>query len=59
MHFELQTAQKLTHTLSNEQLQNLEILQFSSQELERYIHEKANENPLITIVLGFIMNLYL
>lgn len=50
MHFELQMAQKLTHTLSNEQLQNLEILQFSSQELERYIHEKANENPLITIV---------
>lgn len=50
MYFELQTTQKMTQKLSNEQLQNLEILQFSSQELERYIIEKANENPLITVV---------
>lgn len=49
MHFELQTAQKLTQTLSTEQLQHLEMLQFSNQELERYIYEKANDNPLLTV----------
>jgi len=50
VNFELQTAQKLTHTLSSEQIQHLEILQFSNQELDRYIYEKANDNPLIELV---------
>ena len=49
MHFTLQLAQKTVQTLTNEQLQHLEILQLSNLELEQLIYEKACENPLITI----------
>lgn len=49
MHFELQTSQKIVQTLSMEQMQHLEILQFSNQELERYIYDKAADNPLLTV----------
>lgn len=49
MHLELQTIQRQIQTLSNDQLQNLQILQCSGQELERYVREKASENPLLSI----------
>src|SRR5690606_33633507 len=36
--------------LSAKLLQHLEILQFSTNELEQYIYEKANENPLLSVI---------
>ena len=49
MNFTLQLTQKIAQTLTTEQFQHLEILQLSDLELEKYIYEKACENPLITI----------
>jgi len=46
----MQLSQKLTQALTTEQLQHLEILQLSNTELEKYIYNKANENPLLTVV---------
>lgn len=50
MTFEMHLSQKLTQKLTTEQLQHLEILQFSNMELEDYIYNKSNENPLLTVV---------
>ncbi len=50
MNFGMHLSQKLTQKLTTEQLQHLEILQFSNMELEDYIYNKANENPLLTVV---------
>ncbi|BAK16160.1 DNA-directed RNA polymerase specialized sigma subunit, sigma54 homolog [Solibacillus silvestris StLB046] len=46
----LNNSQKLTQVLSAKLLQHLEILQFSTNELEQYIYEKANENPLLSVI---------
>lgn len=46
----LNNSQKLTQVLSAKLLQHLEILQFSTNELEQYIYEKANENPLLAVI---------
>ena len=46
----LNNSQKLTQVLTAKLLQHLEILQFSTSELEQYIYEKANENPLLSVI---------
>lgn len=50
MELSLSTSQKLTQSLNMEQLQNLVILQMANFELESYIREKAEENPLIAVI---------
>ena len=45
----MQTSQKLSQVLSAQQVQHLEILQYSTFELEQYIYEKGNENPLLVV----------
>lgn len=49
MQMQVKMESKLVQTLRMEQIQSLEILQMSSVELEEYLIEKANENPLLTI----------
>lgn len=46
----LNNSQKLAQVLSAKLLHHLEILQFSTNELEQYIYEKANENPLLSVI---------
>lgn len=46
----LNNSQKLAQVLSSKLLQHLEILQCSTHELEQFIYEKANENPLLTVI---------
>ena len=46
----MQLSQKLTQTLTTEQLHHLDILQLSNTELEKYIYNKATENPLLTVI---------
>ncbi len=50
MKMTLNNSQKVVQTLSAKLLQNLEILQYSTNELEQYIYEKANENPLLVVI---------
>lgn len=50
MEMNVSVAQRLTQTLTTELIQHLEILQYSSVELEQHIYEKANENPLLTVI---------
>ena len=57
MNFELQTSQKLAKVLTTEQLQHLEILQLSNDELENLIYERATENPLINTIDPQVTNL--
>lgn len=57
MNFELQTSQKLAKILTTEQLQHLEILQLSNDELENLIYERATENPLINTIDAQVTNL--
>lgn len=45
----LKNSQKVTQVLSPKLVQHLEILQYSTVELEQYIYEKANENPLLVV----------
>ncbi|MET4558928.1 RNA polymerase sigma-54 factor [Lysinibacillus parviboronicapiens] len=49
MQMTIKTSQKVTQVLSAQLVQHLEILQYSANELEQYIYEKANENPLIVV----------
>lgn len=49
MHIDLQVSQKVLQKISTEQLQNLEILQMPDLELDKYIYELANENPLLNV----------
>ncbi|WP_277587553.1 RNA polymerase factor sigma-54 [Psychrobacillus antarcticus] len=49
MHVSLETSQVQTITLTTELIQHLEILYYSGAELEEYIYEKANENPLLHV----------
>ncbi|MER2192550.1 MAG: RNA polymerase factor sigma-54 [Solibacillus sp.] len=50
MNIALNLTQKTEQTLTLEQRNSLEVLQFSNVELERHIYEKANENPLLTVI---------
>ncbi|MEK4424623.1 RNA polymerase factor sigma-54 [Solibacillus sp. FSL K6-1523] len=45
----LKTTQKVTQILTAQLVQHLDILQYSINELEQYIYEKANENPLLVV----------
>ncbi|MFJ7734944.1 RNA polymerase factor sigma-54 [Lysinibacillus sp. NPDC097287] len=49
MQMTLKNSQKVTQVLSAQLVQHLEILQYSTNELEQYIYEKANENPLLVV----------
>ncbi|QDQ01987.1 RNA polymerase factor sigma-54 [Lysinibacillus fusiformis] len=49
MQMTIKTSQKVTQVLSAQLVQHLEILQYSANELEQYIYEKANENPLLVV----------
>lgn len=46
----LNVSQQITQTLTTELLHQLELLQYSSSELEQHIYEKSNENPLLTVI---------
>jgi len=47
MQLAIETSQKIIQVLSPQLVQHLEILQYTTNELEQYIYEKANENPLL------------
>lgn len=49
MQMTLKTTQKVTQILTAQLVQHLDILQYSINELEQYIYEKANENPLLVV----------
>ena len=49
MHVSLEVSQQLKLALTTELIQHLEVLQYSGAELERYIYEKANDNPLLHV----------
>lgn len=49
MQLALKTSQKVAQILSVQLMQHLEVLQCSIDELEQYIIEKANENPLLVV----------
>lgn len=49
MQMTIKTTQTVSHLLSAQLVQHLEILQFSTHELEQYIYEKANANPLLVV----------
>jgi len=49
MQMAIKTSQKVMQVLSTKLVQHLEILQYSTNELERYINDKANENPLLVV----------
>ncbi|MED3662700.1 RNA polymerase factor sigma-54 [Ureibacillus sp. FSL K6-8385] len=52
MELQSKLENRLLQTLRVEQIQSLKILQMSSMELEQYLYEKADENPLLTIDCG-------
>ncbi|MGE7688988.1 RNA polymerase factor sigma-54 [Lysinibacillus sp. NPDC097214] len=49
MQMAIETSQKIMQVLSPQLVQHLEILQYTTNELEQYIYDKANENPLLTV----------
>lgn len=49
MQFVMNQSQKFTQKLSAQLIQHLDILQFSSFELEQHIYAKGNENPFLTV----------
>ena len=49
MQLAIKTSQKIMQVLSPQLVQHLEILQYSTNELEQYIYDKANENPLLVV----------
>ena len=49
MQMTIKTTQTVSQVLSAQLVQHLEILQFSTHELEQYIYEKANANPLLVV----------
>lgn len=54
MQLKFEQSQRQTNTITRQLIQNVEILQMSSQELMEYICEQATENPVIDIdELGF------
>lgn len=49
MQMAIETSQKIMQVLSPQLVQHLEILQYTTNELEQYIYDKANENPLLAV----------
>ena len=49
MQMMLKASQKVTQILTTQLVQHLDILQYSTSELEQYIYEKAIENPLLVV----------
>jgi len=49
MQLAIETSQKIMQVLSPQLVQHLEILQYTTNELEQYIYDKANENPLLAV----------
>lgn len=49
MQMEIKVSQQVAQRLNGQLMQHLEILQYSSNELEQYIYEKGNENPLLIV----------
>lgn len=49
MQLKFEQSQRQTNTITRQLIQNVEILQMSSQELMEYICEQATENPVIDI----------
>lgn len=49
MQIAIKTSQKIMQVLSPQLVQHLEILQYSTNELEQYIYNKAYENPLLVV----------
>jgi len=49
MQLAIKTSQKIMQVLSPQLVQHLEILQYSTNELEQYIYDKATENPLLVV----------
>lgn len=49
MQLAIETSQKIMQVLSPQFVQHLEILQYTTNELEQYIYDKANENPLLAV----------
>lgn len=50
MQLNINLSPQLLQTITAETIQQLEILQLSTIDLASYIYEKANENPLLTVV---------
>ncbi|MFJ6207476.1 RNA polymerase factor sigma-54 [Lysinibacillus sp. NPDC092081] len=49
MQIAIKTSPKIMQVLSPQLVQHLEILQYSTNELEQYIYDKAYENPLLVV----------
>ena len=49
MQMEIKVSQQVAQRLNGQLMQHLEILQYSSNELEQYIYETGNENPLLIV----------
>lgn len=49
MQLAIETSPKIMQVLSPQLVQHLEMLQYTTNELEQYIYDKANENPLLAV----------
>ena len=58
MQMAIKTSQKVTQVLSAQLVQHLEILQYSTNELEQFIYDKANENPLLVVTDATVKSQY-
>ncbi|MCL1696683.1 RNA polymerase factor sigma-54 [Lysinibacillus sp. BPa_S21] len=58
MQLAIKTSQKLMQVLSPQLVQHLEILQYSTNELEQYIYDKGNENPLLVVTDASVKTQY-
>jgi len=54
----IKTSQKVMQVLSAQLVQHLEILQYSTNELEQFIYDKANENPLLVVTDAAVKRQY-
>ncbi len=58
MQIAIKTSQKVMQVLSAQLVQHLEILQYSTNELEQFIYDKANENPLLVVTDAAVKRQY-
>ncbi|WP_285395742.1 RNA polymerase factor sigma-54 [Lysinibacillus sp. fls2-241-R2A-57] len=58
MQMAIKTSQKVMQVLSAQLVQHLEILQYSTNELEQFINDKANENPLLVVTDATVKSQY-
>jgi len=58
MQMAIKTSQKVMQVLSTQLVQHLEILQYSTNELEQFIYDKANENPLLVVTDAVVKSQY-